>query len=133
MAPSAESFHLVTQNVDNLSGRALPVSAPASARPIEMHGNICRVKCTKCDFVEENLDSPICPGLAGTEKVFQKDAEEPVVNDEDLPHCRKCGSLSRPGVVWFGESVEHLEEIAEMLDKRCDLILVVGTSSVVSS
>jgi NAD+-dependent protein deacetylase sirtuin 5 len=49
----------------------------------------------------------------------------------DLPHCHKCGSLLRPGVVWFGESVEHLEEIAELLEKVCDLFLVVGTSSMV--
>ena len=125
IAPSALTFHLVTQNVDNLSGRALPPDAPQSAYPVEMHGNIFRVKCTECYFVE------ICPGLAGTETNMKGGVSEPEIELKDLPRCRKCGGLLRPGVVWFNEDVEHIEEIAEMVDKRCDFILVVGTSSTV--
>lgn len=67
VAPSAQTFRLVTQNIDNLSTCALPPSAPASAYPIEMHGNVFRVECTECDFVELNFNSPICARLAGTE------------------------------------------------------------------
>ena len=94
-----------------------------------MHGNIFRVKCTECDFAELNFDSPICPGLAGTEASLKQGSPDPHVDVNDLPRCRRCGGLLRPGVVWFGEEVEHLEEIDEMVDKQCDLILVVGTSS----
>jgi len=128
-APSALTFQLVTQNVDNLSIRALPPDAPQSAYPIEMHGNLFRVKCTQCDFVELNFDSPICSGLAGTEESLKQGEPDPHVDVKDLPKCRKCGGLLRPGVVWFGEDVEHMEDISEMVDKKCDLILVVGTSA----
>ena len=128
-APSALTFRLVTQNVDNLSIRVLPQDAPQSAYPIQMHGNIFRVKCTKCDFIELNFDSPICPGLAGTEASLKQGMHDPHVDVNDLPRCRKCGGLLRPGVVWFGEEVEHNDEIDKMVYKECDLILVVGTSS----
>ncbi|KAI6106072.1 DHS-like NAD/FAD-binding domain-containing protein [Pisolithus croceorrhizus] len=131
VAPSAQTLRLVTQNVDNLSTRALPPSAPVSAYPIEMHGNVFRVKCTECGFVELNLDSPICPGLAGTEASLKNDAPEPKIELKDLPKCPKCDALLRPGVVWFGEQIELLEEIAEIMEEQCDLILVVGTSSTV--
>ena len=94
-----------------------------------MHGNIFRVKCTKCDFVELNFDSPICTGLAGTEASLKQGTPDPHVDVSDLPTCRQCGGLLRPGVVWFGEGVEHSDEIDEMVYKQCDLILVVGTSS----
>jgi len=97
-----------------------------------MHGNVYRVKCTECDYVGYNYDDPICPALGGTEAVFEQDAPEPNIDVKDLPKCPQCGELSRPGVVWFGESVEHLGEIFERIEERCDLLLVVGTSSMVS-
>ncbi|THH09857.1 hypothetical protein EW146_g8550, partial [Bondarzewia mesenterica] len=134
IAPSALSFHLVTQNIDNLSTRALPPDTPPSAYPIEMHGNLCRVRCTACGSVETNIDSPICPALAGTEKFYDNTDladKKQAIEEQDLPRCAKCSGLARPDVVWFGESVQNLEDIAEMLDKRCDVFIVVGTSSTV--
>lgn len=131
VAPCAQTFRLITQNVDNLSIRALPSSTPISAYPIEMHGNIFRVMCTECDLVALNFDSPICQGIAGTEALFKDGEPEPQIELEDLPRCQECGALLRPGVVWFGEAVEHLDEINEMVEELCDLILVVGTSSTV--
>ncbi|KAK0213761.1 DHS-like NAD/FAD-binding domain-containing protein [Armillaria fumosa] len=131
VAPSA-TFRLVTQNIDNLSTRALPPNAPLSARPMEMHGNICRTRCTRCSHVEVNTKSPICPALAGTERFFEtrvNHAKDPVIDEKDLPRCTRCGGLLRPDVVWFGEGVRDLEEIASMVDKECDLFLVVGTSA----
>lgn len=94
-----------------------------------MHGNLFRVKCTQCDLTELNFDSPICAGLAGTEANLKQGEPDPHVDVKDLPKCRKCGGLLRPGVVWFGEDVEHMEEIAEVVHKECDFILVVGTSA----
>jgi NAD-dependent deacetylase sirtuin 5 len=42
------------------------------------------------------------------------------------------GTLLRPGVVWFNENLEEgvLDQVEEVLD-GCDLLLIVGTSSVV--
>ena len=49
-----------------------------------------------------------------------------------LPGCPKCGSLARPDVVWFGESLpaEALTAAFEAA-QRCRLMLVIGTSAVV--
>src|SRR5262249_20110418 len=48
------------------------------------------------------------------------------------PPCADCGNLVRPGVVWFGEMlpVDALEA-AERAARRCDVMLVVGTSGAV--
>ena len=52
----------------------------------------------------------------------------------ELPTCKKdgCGGLLRPHVVWFGESLDSdvLDAAGKHLEK-CDLCLVVGTSSIV--
>ena len=42
------------------------------------------------------------------------------------------GTLLRPGVVWFNENLEEtvLDQVEEVLG-ACDLLLIVGTSSVV--
>ena len=51
---------------------------------------------------------------------------------KDLPACESCGGLLRPHIVWFGESLEDdvLDSAFKEYDK-CDLCLVVGTSSIV--
>ncbi|KIJ40344.1 hypothetical protein M422DRAFT_230276 [Sphaerobolus stellatus SS14] len=131
VAPFAQSFILVTQNVDGLSGRALPPNLPKESQPVEMHGSVFRVKCTKCVYVGYNYDDPICPALGGTEAVFDEDKPGLKIEVEDLPKCPECGALSRPGVVWFGETVDLLDSIYENVLKKCDLLLVIGTSSTV--
>ncbi|GEQ68934.1 hypothetical protein JCM33374_g2604 [Metschnikowia sp. JCM 33374] len=53
---------------------------------------------------------------------------------EELPSCPACGSLMRPGVVWFGESLplRVLGAIDDFLEMdSVDLILVIGTSGTV--
>jgi NAD-dependent deacetylase sirtuin 5 len=132
VAPNAEPFKLITQNVDNLSIRPLGPSPEASALPIEMHGNLYRIKCTSesPDHVETNTDSPIVPALGGTELIFDRGEMDKSLKPEDLPRCSKCGELARPAVVWFGESIDLLPEI-DVYINRCDLLLVVGTSSTV--
>jgi NAD-dependent deacetylase sirtuin 5 len=132
VAPSAK-FMLVTQNVDGLSARAFreicPTEEPAL---LEMHGRLFETICTVCDDRVTNLDSPICPALAGTEELLERHEQEPVIPLQDLPRCRKpdCNGLLRPGVVWFNEMPYHLEEINKIVDEA-DLALVVGTSSMV--
>jgi NAD-dependent deacetylase len=99
-----EDFLLVTQNVDGLHRLA------GSRRLVEFHGSIWEVRCVGCGREEEvRSDFPVLP-----------------------PRCPSCGSLLRPGVVWFGEQIPAaaLAESLSMLE-RCDLLLVAGTSSVV--
>lgn len=81
-------------------------------------------------MTESNFDSPIASSLKGTE-----DASAPLkrIPTSELPRCTRpsCGGLLRPGVVWFGESIPLLDDIEELISK-CDLLLVLGTSSTVS-
>ncbi|MBI4797956.1 MAG: NAD-dependent deacylase, partial [Desulfarculus sp.] len=49
-----------------------------------------------------------------------------------LPRCGLCGGLLRPGVVWFGENLDHgLLERAWQAAEACQVMLVIGTSAVV--
>ena len=144
IAPGA-AFTLITQNVDGLSRRAfsqVAASKPELADEVasavngssicEMHGRLFDLVCTACGHREQNLHSPVCPALAGTENVFTRDEPEPHIDEKDLPRCSKCASLARPGVVWFGEMPWFLEEIDELVEKA-DLCIVVGTSSTASA
>ncbi|KEI36532.1 uncharacterized protein L969DRAFT_262030 [Mixia osmundae IAM 14324] len=134
LAARQPEFTLITQNVDGLSGRAM--QEEASARILEMHGSIFRVKCTRCQDTHVNTKMPICDALADAEFYIDPSVPEPKIPAEELPRCERvrrgksCGGLLRPGVVWFGEMPEHLDEIDDVL-RRTDLLLVVGTSSVV--
>lgn len=92
---------LVTQNVDGLHALA------GSADPVEMHGNIWKVRCTACHRVAEDRRVPI-----------------PI-----LPACERCGAVLRPHIVWFGESLdENVLERAFGAFEYCDVALIVGTS-----
>ncbi|KAI1792881.1 DHS-like NAD/FAD-binding domain-containing protein [Ganoderma leucocontextum] len=139
------AFTLITQNVDGLSRRALVQVAATQPEladeagaaadgdsMLEMHGRLFDVVCTSgtCGHREQNFNSPVCPALVGTENVFARDEPEPHIDEKDLPRCKKCGSLARPGVVWFGEMPWFLDEIDELVEKA-DLCIVVGTSSTV--
>lgn len=133
------TFTLITQNVDGLSPRALKevsssVTIPEETkdRPhvIEMHGRLFDVSCTECDHVVWNTTSPICPALAGTEKVLEASDNEVEIPVDQLPRCEACGELARPGVVWFEEIPHHLDLIEELAE-AANLCIVVGTSSTV--
>lgn len=139
IAPGS-TFTLITQNVDGLSRRALEnvaLNQESTQQPymLEMHGKLFDVICTSssCGHTESNFNSPICAALSGTERFYESGSPDsvPDIPLEDLPRCSKCGVLARPGVVWFGETLHHSDEIDEIVDKA-DLCLVVGTSSTVS-
>jgi len=96
-------FTLITQNVDGLH------HAAGSRRVVELHGNIRRVKCL-------DRDHPVAAWPEG----------------EGVPACPRCGSLLRPDVVWFGESLPPEALAAAFAAARtCDVFLCVGTSTVV--
>ncbi|HQR44612.1 MAG TPA: NAD-dependent deacylase [Thermoanaerobaculia bacterium] len=97
---------LITQNVDGLH------KAAGSRRPIELHGNIMRDRCSGCGAVTAAAPAPF--------------AALP-------PKCPLCSELLRPDVVWFGEvlPVAAWHE-AEAAAEGSAVFLVVGTSSVVA-
>ncbi|MEO8661798.1 MAG: NAD-dependent deacylase [Bryobacteraceae bacterium] len=101
----APDFVLVTQNVDGLHDRA------GSERVVKLHGDIWIDRCVECD---------------GEETVRFDNAR--VVSS----HLCGCGGLLRPGVVWFGEALPlDAWHSAEQAVRRAEVVLVVGTSSVV--
>lgn len=95
-------FTLITQNVDGLHEQA------GSRNAIEMHGNIHRLRC----FNKGHRGSWPLNGLPA--------------------NCAECGSLMRPDIVWFGESLdpENLKKISHAL-QTCDIFLAIGTSGLV--
>jgi NAD-dependent protein deacetylase/lipoamidase len=95
---------LATQNVDGLHQRA------GSARVVELHGSLWRVRCTGCGDARDERTVPL-PALP--------------------PRCA-CGALLRPNVVWFGETLPPgVLERAFAAAQEADVVLVVGTSSMV--
>ena len=95
---------LVTQNVDGLHQRA------GSRGVIEYHGNILQDRCSVEQVVAQRS-----PGAS-----------------QGLPHCATCGGLLRPNVVWFGEMIPRDALLrADAAAQECDLVLSVGTSSLV--
>ena len=99
---------VITQNVDDLHREA------GNKNIIELHGNIFRIKCTRCDY-RENLK--------------ESGRLEKFLEDKDLPRCPKCSSLLRPDVVWFGEALpESALSKAFNLARKSDVCLVIGTS-----
>ena len=95
---------ILTQNIDGLHQRS------GSTNVLELHGSIIRIKCTVCDFTDNITE-----------------------NFESLPPKCKCGSILRPDVVWFGESLpQNIWQSAIKEASICDVMIVVGTSLVVS-
>ena len=47
------------------------------------------------------------------------------------PTCRHCGGPLRPGVVWFGESLDADVVDACLEATRCDVFFTIGTSAIV--
>ena len=125
VASEGKQFLLLTQNIDRLH------QAAGSQNVLELHGSLFLTRCLSCGEVKENRDSPICEALKG-KGAPDPDAESARVPLEQLPHCTNCSGLLRPHVVWFGEPLDSkvMDQAGAAMDK-CDLFLVIGTSSVV--
>jgi NAD-dependent deacetylase len=94
---------LITQNVDGLHERA------GSKKVLELHGNIWRIRCINCGKIDRVKKIP-----------------------RTIPHCKKCNSITRPDVVWFGENLDpNILYKAYDEARRSDVMLVIGTSGVV--
>ena len=96
-------IYTITQNVDGLSLRAgHPVS-----NLVEVHGDLWTLKCERgvgCGYREKNLNDPVVPALK-IEKECPDDEAVPSIPKAQLPHCPRCNSLLRPGVVFFNEQL----------------------------
>ncbi|XP_060722626.1 NAD-dependent protein deacylase sirtuin-5, mitochondrial-like isoform X1 [Tachysurus vachellii] len=127
LSQQGRSVVVITQNIDELHRRA------GSKNVLEIHGSLFKTRCMSCGEVKANYKSPICPALEGKGAPDPK-AKDARIPEKHLPRCevQGCGGLLRPHVVWFGESLDPdiLARVDQELD-RCDLCLVVGTSSIV--
>jgi NAD-dependent deacetylase len=103
---------LITQNVDDLHEQA------GNKNIIHLHGNISRNKCF--------YDCQGNPTLVDISKI-EWDLES------GPPPCPHCGRWVRPDVVWFTEQLPGREvRAAENASAACDLMIVVGTSGLVT-
>ena len=89
----------MTQNVDNLHERA------GSSRVTHLHGELTRLRSSR--------DSGLIVPIEGWEQRLDATAPD--------------GSLLRPHIVFFGESVPMFERAAEIA-QTADIMVVVGTS-----
>ncbi len=103
---------IITQNIDGLHQKA--GSDPASV--IELHGSSHRVRCLSCGRV--------WPAAA---------IQERLAAGKSVPACEVCGGVLRGATVLFGEPLpEDALRAAMRAASNCDLMLVVGSSLVVS-
>jgi NAD-dependent deacetylase len=113
-------FTLITQNVDGLHERAgaclarAPEERRRAERLIRLHGSIWHVRCWnacaggRADWRDDTTPFPSLP-----------------------PRCPHCGGLVRPGVVWFGESLDPDVVDRATAATACDVFLTIGTSAIV--
>ncbi|UCC45816.1 MAG: NAD-dependent deacylase [Candidatus Zixiibacteriota bacterium] len=100
-----DHFVVITQNVDNLHFVA------GSPDVLELHGNIQRNKCSKCE-------SPCGSDIE--------------IDPDNIPCCKKCGGQIRPDVVWFGEMLpQRTIERAFAEAEQAELFFSIGTSAIV--
>ena len=97
--------HIITQNIDNLH-------QIAGSRAIsEIHGNRTKLRCTSCS---------------------RRWHMEEFAIEELPPSCPECGGIVKGDTVMFGEPIPS-DVLSECIDhaRRCDTMLLVGTSAVV--
>jgi NAD-dependent SIR2 family protein deacetylase len=131
------SEQLLTQNVDRLH------QAAGSARVIDLHGRIDRVRCVGCDrrTPREDLQDELGrlnPGWLGLYATGAPDGDADLDGADfssfAVPSCRQCGGVLKPDVVFFGEAVprDRVDAARERL-MQADAMLIVGSSLMVYS
>ena len=101
--------HVITQNIDGLHQIA------GQSNVIELHGNTRKIICMNCG------------------KIHSLDQAFKLLTQSLPPKCTSCQGLLRPNTVFFGESLPQKQlNKAMQLARDCDLLLVLGSSLVVS-
>ncbi len=128
---------LVTQNVDGLH------QAAGSARVIDLHGRIDRVRCTECGALQSRaglqeelarLNREWCAVSGRIAPDGDADIEGAPFERFGVPGCARCDGVLKPDVVFFGESVPRAWVQAAMEGlERAEAVLVVGSSLMVYS
>lgn len=96
---------VITQNVDGLH------QAAGSRAVIELHGNLREAVCTRCDWI-----GPIARIRGALDR-------------GQVPRCERCGAVLKPNVVLFEDLMPQRPwEAAMQAARRCDLMLIVGSS-----
>jgi NAD-dependent deacetylase len=112
LASKVPKLTLVTQNVDDLHERA------GSEGVVHLHGSLFAPRCFDCGR-PASLASDVPDEPEGGRRFAP-------------PRCDSCGGPVRPGVVWFGEMLpEGALQQASDAARSCDVLLSIGTSSVV--
>lgn len=101
-----EPWRVITQNVDDLHLRA------GTRELVRLHGSIWELRCWNN-----------CRGETW------RDERAPL--PEVPPRCPQCGGLARPGVVWFGESLDPNDVARAQRLTNCEVFIAAGTSAVV--
>jgi len=103
---------VITQNVDGLHMKA------GSKNVIEYHGSLEKMRCVECgsrfDRDQFDLDR------------LMREGKLP-------PRCEKCGGIVKEDGVFFGEPIPfNVMEKSEAEAAKCDVMLICGTSAVVT-
>ncbi|MEN9749699.1 MAG: hypothetical protein RL149_777 [Actinomycetota bacterium] len=133
---SGRILQIVTQNVDGLH------QAAGAQNVIDLHGRLDRVICTGCKKLMKRTDMDVLlrelnPTVTKDDQIEfspDGDAEVEAVAGFRIPDCPICGSILKPDVVFFGESVPiERAELATSYLEKADALLVAGTSLTVNS
>jgi NAD-dependent deacetylase len=101
---------IITQNIDGLHQRA------GSQNVLEVHGTLSTLTCIGCYL-----------------KVSADQYAAPYIETGAIPYCNSCGNYLKPDVVLFEEQLPADVWLkARRTAKACDLMIVAGTSLVVS-
>ena len=96
---------VITQNIDDLHQRA------GSEHVLELHGHLREATCVRC-YTKVAVDPALAEGIRAGQ----------------VPHC-ECGGILKPDVILFGEQLPiRVLNRAQGEARRCDLILVAGSS-----
>jgi NAD-dependent deacetylase len=101
---------IITQNIDGLHQRA------GSENVLQVHGTLNTLTCIRC-----------------YQQVSAKDYTELYIHEGKVPYCVQCGNVLKPDIVLFEEQLPvDIWLKARRTAQNCDLMIVAGTSLVVS-
>ncbi len=107
---------VMTQNVDGLH------HAAGTLNLVELHGRVSTLHCTQCPYTTTAAD--LFRVITGGQSSSQ------LTLPPLPPRCPDCGSVIRPDVVLFGESLppQAIAALQNFATTPPDLIVVIGTS-----